>query len=171
MKVFGVVGWKNAGKTTLVERLVTEIAGRGLTVSTIKRAHHRVDVDQEGTDSWRHRQAGAREVMLASSRRWALMHELREEAEPSLDMLLGQMSAVDLVIVEGFKRGGHAKVEIHRVASGGPLLAQQDETVRAVVTDAALTGLARPLLGLDDIAGIADFILADVGLARVEAAR
>ena len=187
-RVFGIVGWKNSGKTTLVERLVTELTGRGITVSTVKHAHHRVDVDQEGTDSWRHRAAGAREVMLASGRRWALMHELREEPEPSLEALLAQMTPVDLVLVEGFKRGGHDKVEVHRAESGGALLAHEDTTVRAVATDIAVGGTAVganavggtavadpafshlgegiPVLALDDVAGIADFILASTGLAR-----
>ncbi|RAI00779.1 molybdopterin-guanine dinucleotide biosynthesis protein B [Acuticoccus sediminis] len=166
MKVFGVVGWKNSGKTTLVERLVTEITARGLTVSTIKRAHHRVDVDQEGTDSWRHRAAGAREVMLASSTRWALMHELGDEEEPPLDGLLARMTPVDLVIVEGFKRSRHDKLEVHRAESGGTLLAREDATVRAIATDTALPDLGRPVLSLDDVAGIADLILAETGLGR-----
>lgn len=165
MKVFGVVGWKNAGKTTLVERLVTELSARGLTVSTIKRAHHQVDVDQEGTNSWRHRAAGAHEVMLASSRRWALMHERREgEAEATLEALLARMRPADLVLVEGFKRDRHPKVEIHRAASGGTLLALEDDTVRAVVSDVALAPLHCPVLGLDDVSSVADLILADTGL-------
>lgn len=156
--VVGVVGWKNAGKTTLVTRLVSELSGRGLTVSTIKRAHHSVDVDQEGTDSHRHRTAGAREVLLASGRRWALMHELRDEAEPTLAALVAHMSPADIVLVEGFKRERHAKIEVHRAAAGGPLLALEDETVRAVVSDRAWPSIARPVLGLDDVAAVADLV-------------
>lgn len=166
MRVFGVVGWKNAGKTTLVERLVAEITGRGLVVSTVKRAHHAVDVDQEGTDSWRHRAAGAREVMLASSRRYAIMHELRGAAEPSLDDLLARMSPVDLVLVEGFKRGGHDKIEVRRAAAGGELLAAGDPTIRAVASDHAIDGLACPVVPLDDVRALADVVLGAAGVAR-----
>ncbi|MEM8752887.1 MAG: molybdopterin-guanine dinucleotide biosynthesis protein B [Pseudomonadota bacterium] len=165
MNVYGVVGWKNAGKTTLVERLVAELAGRGLSVSTVKHAHHAFDVDSPGKDSWRHRAAGATEVMIGSAARWALMHELRDAAEPSLDELLGRLSPVDLVIVEGFKRERHAKIEAHRAATGAPLIAPDDPTVRAVATNDPLT-LDRPILPLDDAAAIADFILADLGLAE-----
>ena len=110
MKVFGVVGWKNSGKTGLMERLVAELCGRGLSVSTVKHAHHTFDIDRPGKDSFRHRDAGAREVLLASSRRWALMHEL-EGDEPRLDELLARLTPVDLVLVEGFKRGTHARLE------------------------------------------------------------
>lgn len=155
--VVGVVGWKNAGKTTLVARLVAELTARGLAVSTIKRAHHSVDVDREGTDSYRHREAGAREVLLASGRRWALMHELGGEAEPPLADLVARLSPADIVLVEGFKRERHAKIEVHRAAAGGPLLALQDETVRAVVSDLAWPELGRPTFGLDDVAAVADF--------------
>lgn len=165
MKLYGVVGWKNAGKTTLVERLVTEIAGRGFSVSTVKRAHHMVDVDQEGTDSWRHRQAGAREVVLASATRYAIMHELRDEAEPALETLLGQMAPVDIVIAEGFKRGTHPKIEVRRADTAGPLLAATDPAVRAIASDTAQPDADRPVLDVNDIAAIADFILAETGLA------
>ncbi|MEM6905618.1 MAG: molybdopterin-guanine dinucleotide biosynthesis protein B, partial [Pseudomonadota bacterium] len=109
MNVYGVVGWKNAGKTTLVERLVAEITARGLSVSTIKHTHHGVDVDQPGKDSHRHREAGARQVILASGARWALMTELRGQPEAPLEALLGQLAPVDLVIVEGYKRDAHPK--------------------------------------------------------------
>lgn len=165
MKVYGVVGWKNAGKTTLVERLVAEIAGRGFSVSTIKHTHHRVDVDQKGKDSWRHRQAGARQVILSSSARWALMTELRGAPEATLDELIAHLAPVDLVLVEGYKRDRHPKVEAWRAATGQPLLAAEDPTVRLVATNDDPGTLAVPVLGLDDIPAIADFILADLGLA------
>ncbi len=163
MNVFGVVGWKNAGKTGLMERLVAEITSRGFRVSTIKHAHHNFDVDQPGKDSYRHRVAGATEVMLASANRFALMHELRAEEEPSLAQLLERLSHVDLVLVEGYKRDAHPKVEAYRAETGNPLIASEDETVKAVASDTALE-LDRPVFDLNDTKTIADFILAEVGL-------
>jgi molybdopterin-guanine dinucleotide biosynthesis protein MobB len=159
MKVFGVVGWKNNGKTTLVERLVAHLTAAGYRVSTVKHAHHEVDLDQPGKDTWRHREAGAREVVLATARRWAVIHELRGEAEPALDELLARMTPVDLAIVEGFKRFPHPKLEVHRRERGTPLLARDDPTVVAVATDELLPGLHVAQFGLDDVAGIARFVL------------
>ena len=161
MKLYGVTGWKNNGKTTLVERLVTEIAGRGLSVSTVKHAHHGFDLDQPGKDSWRHRDAGAREVLVSGGARWALMHELRGEDEPPLAELLARLSAVDLVIVEGYKRDPHRKIEVRRAAAARDLIAAGDASVRALATDAPLGDFNRPQFDLDDITGIADFVLAD----------
>ena len=164
MKVWGVTGWKNTGKTGLVERLVAEITGRGFGVSTIKHAHHATDIDHPGRDSFRHREAGAREVIVASPHRWALMHELQGAPEPPFEDLVARLSPVDLVLVEGYKRGPHPKIEAHRAAAGRDLLAHDNPTIRAVASDTALTGLAVPLFDLDDTAGIADFILREVGL-------
>lgn len=164
MKVWGVVGWKNSGKTGLMERLVGEFVSRGLTVSTLKHAHHRFDVDQEGKDSHRHRVAGATEVLLASGNRWALMHELRDEDEPSLDTLLTRLSPVDLVLVEGYKRDRHAKIEAHRAVTGSALIAPGDATIRAIASDSGALVEGRPTFDLDDTKGIADFIAAEVGL-------
>ncbi len=164
MRVYGVTGWKNSGKTHLMERLVTEITGRGFSVSTVKHAHHATEIDHPGRDSFRHREAGAREVMVASPVRWALMHELRGAGEPPLAELLAKLSPVDLVLVEGYKRERHPKVEAHRAATGRPLLAPDNPTVRAVASDSAHPGLALPVLDLDDTAAIADFILGEVGL-------
>ena len=163
MRLYGVVGWKNAGKTGLMERLVTEITARGLAVSTIKHAHHGFDVDQPGKDSHRHRIAGAREVLLASANRFALMHELRGDEEPTLDALIARLSPVDLVLVEGYKRDAHPKVEAHRAATGNGLIAPEDPTIRAVASDTPLT-LDCPVFDLDDTGAIADFILSEVGL-------
>lgn len=163
MRIYGVTGWKNAGKTGLMERLVAEITGRGYTVSTVKHAHHTFDVDQPGKDSHRHRIAGATEVLLASRNRFALMHELREDEEPSLETLLQKLAPVDLVLVEGYKRDRHPKVEAFRAETGNPLIASDDPTIRAVASDTALT-IDRPLFELDDTKAIADFILAEVGL-------
>ncbi|MEM1429255.1 MAG: molybdopterin-guanine dinucleotide biosynthesis protein B [Pseudomonadota bacterium] len=165
MRVVGVVGWKNSGKTGLVERLVREVTGRGLRVSTVKHAHHAVDVDQPGTDSHRHRAAGAQEVLLASANRWALMAELRGAPEPALEDLLGRLSAVDLVLVEGFKRAAHTKIEAHRRETGQPLLATSDATIRMVASNDGPTARQAwsggPILDLDDTAAIADAVLAD----------
>lgn len=163
MKLYGVVGWKNAGKTGLMERLVTEITGRGLTVSTVKHAHHVFDVDQPGKDSHRHREAGATEVLLASRKRFALMHELRGAEEPTLETLLAKLSPVDLVLVEGYKRDAHPKIEAFRAETRNPLIAAEDPTVRAVASDSAVE-IDRPFFDLNDTVAIADFILAEVGL-------
>jgi molybdopterin-guanine dinucleotide biosynthesis adapter protein len=164
MKIYGVTGWKNAGKTGLMERLVAEMVDRGLRVSTLKHAHHDTEVDYPGTDSFRHRQAGATEVVLSSPRRWAIMHELRDAPEPELDALLARLSPVDLVLIEGFKRAPHPKVEAHRMETGRPLLAPENPTIRAVASNTAHPDLALPVLHLDDTRAIADFILRDVGL-------
>ena len=162
MTVWGVVGWKNTGKTGLVTRLVAEFTARGLTVSTLKHAHHGVDVDQPGTDSHRHREAGAQEVLLASGTRWALMHE---GPAPALTELLARMSRVDLIIVEGWKREPLPKIETHRADAGQPLLATGDPLVRAVASDSGVgPGDGRPVFDLDDTAAIADFIAAELGL-------
>lgn len=158
--VIGIVGWKNNGKTTLVVRLVQHLTARGYRVSTVKHAHHSVDLDQPGKDSWRHREAGAREVMLATSRRWALVHELIDEPEPPLAELLAHMAPVDLVIVEGFKAFPHPKIEVHRAERGTPLIAREDPTVLAVASDEPLPDFDRPVFDLDDIEAIADFALA-----------
>ncbi len=161
MRLYGVTGWKNNGKTTLVERLVTEIAARGIGVSTVKHAHHAFDLDQPGKDSWRHREAGAREVLVSGGARWALMRELRDEDEPPLADLLARLSPVDLVIVEGYKRDPHRKIEVRRAEAARGLIAEGDPTIRALATDTPLDGFDRPQFDLDDIAGIADFMLAD----------
>ena len=163
MRVYGVVGWKNAGKTGLMERLVTEITSRGFSVSTVKHAHHSFDVDHPGKDSHRHRVAGAREVLLASRNRFALMHELQGEDEPTLDALLAKLAPVDLVLVEGYKRDGHAKVEAHRAETGNALIAPEDPTIKAIASDTPMA-LDRPVFDLNDTGTIADFILSEVGL-------
>lgn len=163
MRLYGVVGWKNAGKTGLMERLVTEITSRGFSVSTVKHAHHSFDVDHPGKDSFRHRAAGASEVLLSSGNRFALMHELRGKDEPRLEELLTRLSPVDLVLVEGYKRDAHPKVEAHRAVTGNPLIAPQDDTIRAVASDTPLS-LDRPVFDLNDTGAIADFILSEVGL-------
>ena len=164
MQVFGIVGWKNSGKTGLMERLVGEFTGRGLTVSTLKHAHHTFDVDHEGKDSHRHRMAGAREVLLASRNRWALMHELQGEDEPRLADLLPRLSPVDLVLIEGYKRDDHPKVEAHRADTGNSLIAPDDPTIRAIASDSGACAEGRPTFDLDDTGAIADFIARELHL-------
>ncbi len=159
-KVIGLAGWSGSGKTTLLAQLIPVLTARGLTVSTIKHAHHDFDIDQPGKDSWVHRQAGATEVLVVSDRRFALMHELRDEPEPSLDDLLAKLSPVDLVIVEGFKRDPHPKIEIHRSELGKPLLFPSDEWIVAVASPLPVPGAPVPCLPLNDPQAIADFILA-----------
>jgi len=163
MKVYGVTGWKDSGKTTLAERLLAEMVRRGLAVSSVKHAHHDTEIDHPGRDSFRHRAAGAGQVIVASPVRWALMTELRGAPEPPLEALLGRLDPVDLVLVEGFKRAPHPKIEAHRTETGRPLLAPENPTVRAVASNGS-PAVAVPLFHLDDIAGIADFILREVGL-------
>ena len=163
MKIFGVTGWKNSGKTGLMERLITEFTARGLSVSSIKHAHHSFDIDHPGRDSYRHRDAGARQVLLASRNRWALMHELRDEDEPSLGDLLKQLSPVDLVLIEGYKRDRHPKIEAHRKETGQPLIAPEDETIVAVASDTSVS-VDRPVLDLNDTAAVANFIAQNLEL-------
>ena len=139
MKVFGVTGWKNSGKTGLVERLVSEFISRGLSVSTVKHAHHTFDVDHPGRDSHRHRAAGAKEVLLVSKNRWAIMHELRDEDEPELSEILKKVEKVDLVIIEGFKRDRHPKIEAFREETGTSAIAREDESIVAVAADISLS--------------------------------
>jgi len=162
MRLYGVTGWKNAGKTGLMERLVAEMVARGLRVSTVKHAHHSFDVDHPGRDSYRHRQAGAGEVLLASRHRVALMRELRGAAEPALADLLVMLAPCDLVLIEGYKRDRHPKIEAFRAETGNALIAPGDPTIRAVASDVALT-LDRPVFDLNDTRAIADFILGEVG--------
>lgn len=162
VKLFGVAGWSGSGKTTLLVRLIPELVGRGLKVSTIKHAHHAFDVDVPGKDSFRHREAGATEVMVGSTNRWALMHELRGEAELTLDEMVARLSPVDLVIVEGFKRNPHPKLEVWRASVGKPMLQPDDSTIRAVASDGSVKGLPVPVLSIEDVAGVADFILKEI---------
>jgi molybdopterin-guanine dinucleotide biosynthesis protein B len=164
MKLFGLAGWSGSGKTTLMKALLPELIRHGVTVSTIKHAHHSFDVDQPGKDSYEHRRAGAREVMVASSERWALMRELRGAAEPSLETLIARMSPVDLLMIEGFKRHPHPKLEVHRPSNGKPLLCRDDPHIVAVASDVPLDGIAVPRLALDDVPAIADFIVQRLAL-------
>jgi molybdopterin-guanine dinucleotide biosynthesis protein B len=158
MKVIGLAGWSGAGKTTLLTRLIPHFISQGLRVSTLKHAHHAFDVDVPGKDSWRHREAGAAEVLVSSTQRWALMHELRGAGEPRLPELLAKMARVDLVIVEGFKREPYRKIEVHRLATGKPPLFPDDSGIVGIATDAALE-TTLPVAHLDDIDAIAAMML------------
>lgn len=155
--VFGFAGWSGAGKTTLIRAVIAHLVAEGLRVSTIKHAHHDFDIDQPGKDSWEHRQAGATEVLIASGRRFALMHELRGAPEPDLEALLGRLGPADLVLVEGFKREAFPKIEVYRAAAGKPPLHPDDPAILALATDTAFPASGRPHFALTNIAGIARF--------------
>ncbi len=169
-RIFGITGWKNSGKTTLTVKLVAELSARGYRVSTVKHAHHAFDIDREGTDSYRHRIAGAQEVAIVSGARWALMHELRGEEEPPLAAILSRLGECDLVLVEGYKREAHPKIELRRKGPGDrPPLAPDDPAIVAVAADHAVDAGSLPVFDLDDIASIADFILSHTGLGDAAA--
>ena len=166
MKVLGIVGWSGSGKTSLLVEVLPILKEHGLKVSTMKHAHHRFDVDKPGKDSFRHREAGASEVLVVTSSRWVLMHESREEPEPSIESLIERMTPVDLLLIEGFKTHHHPKLEIHRDSEGKPLICPEDPEIVAVASDIPLPGLKIPRLDLNDPVAIADFILACTGLKQ-----
>jgi molybdopterin-guanine dinucleotide biosynthesis protein B len=159
MRIIGLAGWSGSGKTTLVTKLIPRLLARGLRVSTLKHAHHGFDLDQPGKDSFMHRTAGATEVIISSAKRWAILHELREEPEWDLSALVAKMSPVDLVLVEGFKRDAFPKLEIHRAANGKPLLHPDDPHIVAVACDSAVPDTKVPVVDLNDIEAIADLLL------------
>ena len=164
MKIFGFAGWSGSGKTTLIEKLIPRLAARGLRVSLIKHAHHTFDVDQPGKDSYRHRHAGASEILVTSSRRWVLMHELRGSPEPSFEEQIKRLSPCDLLFVEGFKFAPIPKLEVWRAETGEPLLHPKDPHIVAVASDAKVD-TRLPLLNLNDHAAIEGFIVKHLGLA------
>jgi molybdopterin-guanine dinucleotide biosynthesis protein B len=161
MRIIGLAGWNGSGKTTLLTSVIPVLVRRGLKVATVKHAHHEFDTDQPGKDSWLHRQAGASEVAIVSSRRWAIVHELGREPEPPLVEMLAKLSPVDLVIVEGFKRQAHPKLEVYRAAIGKPLLHPNDDCIVAIATDAPLPQAQIPVLMLGDTERVADVLLAE----------
>lgn len=171
MRIIGLAGWSGAGKTTLLSKLIPQLVARGLKVSTVKHAHHSFDVDQPGKDSHTHRLVGATEVLVGSANRWALVHELRGEPEASLAALLAKLSPVDLVIVEGFKREAHPKLEVHRAAVGKPLLQLDDPHIVAIAADAALAHVRVPVVSLDDVEAIVDIVLEHAAPLDAVAAR
>ncbi len=160
MRVVGLAGWSGAGKTTLLLKLIPEFHRRGLTVSTLKHAHHAFEIDHPGKDSFEHRRAGAREVLIASARRWALVHELKTEAEPPLADLLRRLSPVDLVLIEGFKACAHPKLEVFRAANDKPLLLGEAPNIRGIASDSAIAGATVPVVSLSDTVAVADQLLA-----------
>ena len=164
-RIFGITGWKNSGKTTLVAALVTELGRRGLTVSTVKHAHHSFDIDREGTDSWKHRKAGTKETLLVSGVRWALMHEFHDEEEPPIEAMLEKMAPCDIILIEGYKRESHAKIEVIRGVSGkdSPRW-PEDETIVAIAAENRQEGCTLPCFSPDDVAGIAGFIITHCGI-------
>ena len=164
MRIFGIAGFKNSGKTTLVVALLRELTARGYRMATVKHAHHDFDIDHPGKDSHQHREAGANEVIVASSRRWAHIKELVDEPEPDLADLLKHIGDVDLILVEGYKHGDHPRLEVRRAGQKQPVLAASNPEICAVVTDEALSDLTVPLFDRADTAGIADFIEQRVGL-------
>jgi molybdopterin-guanine dinucleotide biosynthesis adapter protein len=164
-KIIGVAGFKNSGKTTLVERLVTELTRRGHRISTIKHAHHSFDIDHEGRDSFRHRKAGASEVAVISRDRWAIIHESRGAEPPSLDEILAKLAPCDLVIVEGYKRDSHDKIEVRNLELDHPPLAGEDPTVVAIAATAAVAAAPVPVFDRDDVSALASFIERHTGLA------
>ncbi|MFN0262971.1 molybdopterin-guanine dinucleotide biosynthesis protein B [Tepidamorphus sp. 3E244] len=177
--IFGVTGWKNSGKTTLTERIIAELTARGFTVASVKHAHHAFDIDKPGTDSFRHREAGATETAIVGGARWAIMHELRGDEEPSMEAIIARLSPCDIVIVEGYKREAHPKIECRRAdARKGDPMTLSDMNIAAIASE---TGSAAdgtnpdglPVFQIDDIAAICDFVGATSGLsgARADANR
>ncbi len=164
MYIIGITGWKNAGKTMLVESLIPVLRSHGASVSTIKHTHHSVDLDQPGKDTYRHRDAGAEEVMLVSSSRSALLREVRDGKPPSAEDLLKRMAPVDIVLIEGFKKWPHDKIEIHRKVIGGDVMAMTDKTVKGVITDVTIEGVTVPVFGLNEIDRLARFVLEHAAL-------
>jgi molybdopterin-guanine dinucleotide biosynthesis protein MobB len=159
MRIIGLAGWSGSGKTTLITKVIPHLLARGVTVSTLKHAHHGFDLDQPGKDSFFHRTAGATEVIISSAKRFAILHELRAEAEWNLPDLVGKMSPVDLVLVEGYKRDAFPKLEIHRAANGKPLLQPEDKHIVAIASDTALPAANVPVIDLNDIETISDMLL------------
>ncbi len=168
MKIFGLVGWSGSGKTTLVAKLVPELIGRGFSVSTMKHTHHNFDIDKKGKDSYLHRTAGATEVLITGTKRWAILHENRDAPEPAIDDLLARMEDVDLVLIEGFKSHHHKKMEVYRPAVGKPLLAPDDPSIIAVASDADPGEADVAVINLEDIKAIADYIVGYLGLEAGE---
>ncbi len=167
MEIFGLAGWSGSGKTTLMVGLLPELVGRGLAVSTMKHAHHDFDIDRPGKDSYEHRAAGASEVMVTSARRWALMHEFNGAPEPPMDELIARMTEVDLLLIEGFKAHEHDKLEVFRRELGKPLLCLEDARVVAVASDGEVPEAGVPVMALNDVAAIADFVVDHCGLGSL----
>jgi molybdopterin-guanine dinucleotide biosynthesis protein B len=163
-KIIGITGWSGSGKTSLIVRLIPELTKRGLSIATVKHAHHEFDIDKPSKDSYQHRMAGATEVVVSSARRWAIIHENRDDPEPSLEEILAKISPVDIVLVEGYKTESHFKIEVHRQTTDQDLICRQNNTIVAVASDARITGLNIPVIDLNDTAMVAEFIAAQFGI-------
>ncbi len=159
MKIFGMIGWSGSGKTTLIKQLIPELIGRGHSVSSMKHTHHDFDIDKPGKDSYEHRVAGATQVLITGSKRWALLNENRERSEATIDELLEKMDPVDLVLIEGFKKYPHPKLEVYRPSVERELIALTDKSVVAIATDEHVEGGGLPLIDLNDVAAVADFVI------------
>ncbi len=166
MKIFGLVGWSGSGKTTLIRKLIPELIGLGYRVSTMKHTHHNFDIDKPGKDSHEHRIAGASQVLITGTKRWALLNENRDNPEPSIEELLARMDDVDVVLIEGFKSHAHAKLEVFRPSVGKEMIAKTDRSIVAVATDEGLGDIALPVLDLNDIAAVAQFVVEFCDLQR-----
>ena len=164
MEVFGLAGWSGSGKTTLIKRLIPALTNRGISVSTVKHAHHSFDIDEPGKDSFEHRLAGAGEVLISSKNRWAIIHENKGFIEPELSDLLRKLSPVNIVLIEGFKNTKFKKLEIYREANKKPLLQKNDPNICAVASDISLCNIEVPVFDLDDIKTISEFIMQNTGL-------
>ena len=164
--IMGITGWSGSGKTALMIRLIPELTARGFRAATVKHAHHEFDIDKPGKDSYEHRAAGATEVVVSSARRWAIVHENRDEAEPTLERILATMSPADIVLVEGYKNETHPKIEVHRPAIGTELICRTNDSIVAVAADAAISGLNVPALDLNDAGAVADFVADYCGLKQ-----
>ncbi|NQW00318.1 MAG: molybdopterin-guanine dinucleotide biosynthesis protein B [Rhodospirillales bacterium] len=168
MKIFGLVGWSGSGKTTLIRKLIPELIGMGYRISTMKHTHHNFDIDKPGKDSHEHRVAGASQVLITGRNRWALLNENREQPEPTIEDLLMRMDDVDLVLIEGFKRHPHAKLEVFRPSVGKDMIARTDSSVIAVATDEKLDGIELPILDLNDVSAVARFVIEFCDLQKSE---
>lgn len=164
-KIMGITGWSGSGKTSLIVRLIPELTERGYRVATVKHAHHDFDIDVPGKDSYEHRAAGATEVVVSSARRWAVVHENRDDSEAALSDILNRLSPVDIVLVEGYKNEAHPKIEVHRPAEDTTLICRENDTIVAVASDAPIPGLDIEILDLNDAAAIAEFVAARCGLS------
>jgi len=168
MRIFGLVGWSGSGKTTLIRKLIPELIGMGFRVSTMKHTHHNFDIDKPGKDSYEHRVAGASQVLITGSKRWALLNENRDQPEPKIEDLLARMDDVDLVLIEGFKSHPHAKLEVFRPSVGKELIGSTDTSIVAIATDEDVSEVHLPVLDLNDVAGVAQFIVDFCDLQRSE---
>jgi molybdopterin-guanine dinucleotide biosynthesis protein B len=166
MKIFGMIGWSGSGKTTLIKLLIPELISRGYSVSSMKHTHHDFDIDKPGKDSFEHRVAGAKQVLISGSKRWALLNENRDQHEPSVDDLLEKMEPVDLVLIEGFKKYPHSKLEVYRPSAERKLIAREDTSVVAIATDEDVDGGGLPIIDLNNVAAVADFVIAYCGLEK-----